>query len=230
MNGKISLLLVEDETVLAGVVKETLEMKGFSVMWAANGHEGMALYRSKKPDVCVIDVMMPKKDGITLVTEIRQTDTRTPIVFLTAKGEVQDVLKGFLAGADDYIKKPFSIEELILRLLALVKRSGILPELQAPDGLIWLGSYLFDHLRQELRLGDHVQHLSQRESDILKMLADNRNGITSRKDMLLALWGDDSFFNARNMDVYITRMRKYLRGDESIQIMNVRGRGFKLVV
>lgn len=230
MSQHIRLLLIEDETILAGVVKETLEMKGFEVAHAVNGVQGWELYRSFRPDICVIDIMMPKKDGISLVQEIRAIDTVTPLVFLTARGEIQDVLKGFQAGADDYMKKPFSMEELIMRIHALLKRTRIQPAAPATDGTTRLGAYVFDHNRQELHHGGDVQRLSQREADILKMLADNRNNITSRKDMLLTLWGDDSFFNARNMDVYITRMRKYLRHDPGIQIVNVRGRGYKLLV
>lgn len=245
MKQQIRLLLVEDETVLAGVVKETLEMKGFEVIYAADGQEGWQLYRQHQPDVCVIDVMMPRKDGLTLVQEIRATDTQTPLIFLTAKSEVQDVLKGFHAGADDYVKKPFSMEELILRIHALLKRTLASSATIAPttssvstasttsaagQGQIRLGSYLFDYPRQELHHSGETRRLSQREADLLKMLADNVNNITSRKDMLLSIWGDDSFFNARNMDVYITRMRKYLQQDGNIQIVNVRGRGFKLLV
>ncbi|NML42081.1 response regulator transcription factor [Chitinophaga sp. G-6-1-13] len=230
MKQQIRLLLVEDETVLAGVVKETLEMKGFEVIYAADGQEGWQLYRQHQPDVCVIDVMMPRKDGLTLVQEIRATDTHTPLIFLTAKSEVQDVLKGFHAGADDYIKKPFSMEELILRIHALLKRTLAPAAPAASQGQLRLGNYLFDYPRQELHYGGETRRLSQREADLLKMLADNVNNITSRKDMLLSIWGDDSFFNARNMDVYITRMRKYLQQDENIQIVNVRGRGFKLLV
>lgn len=227
---QIRLLLVEDEAILAGVVKETLEMKGFEVIYAADGQEGWQLYRQHRPDVCVIDVMMPRKDGLTLVQEIRATDPHTPLIFLTAKSEVQDVLKGFHAGADDYIKKPFSMEELILRIHALLKRTLTPVAAPASQGQIRLGSYLFDYPRQELHFGGEPQRLSQREADLLKMLADNANNITSRKEMLLSIWGDDSFFNARNMDVYITRMRKYLRHDATVQIVNVRGRGFKLLI
>ncbi|ASZ09748.1 response regulator transcription factor [Chitinophaga pendula] len=230
MSENIKLLLIEDESILAGVVRETLEMKGFEVAYAANGQEGWDLYRSFKPDVCVVDIMMPKKDGLTLVEEIRAIDTTTPLIFLTAKSETKDVLKGFHVGADDYIKKPFSMEELILRIHALLKRSRVVTPPPPPADYLYLGAYVFDHQRQELHHGGEVQRLSQRETEILKMLADNANNITSRKEMLITLWGDDNFFNARNMDVYITRMRKYLRHDERIQIVNVRGRGYKLLI
>ncbi|RAJ81886.1 DNA-binding response OmpR family regulator [Chitinophaga dinghuensis] len=230
MSQPIRLLLIEDEEVLAGVVAETLEMKGFEVMKAYNGVQGLALYRNYKPDVCVVDIMMPKKDGITLVQEIRATDSKTPLLFLTAKGEIQDVIKGFHAGADDYIKKPFSMEELILRIHALLKRTMGPKEQPLHANHLRIGNYVFDFDRQLLQHNNGDQRLSQREAEILKMLADNQNNITARKDILLDLWGDDSFFNSRNLDVYITRLRKYLQLDENIQIINVRARGYKLII
>lgn len=227
MADQIKLLLVEDEPVLAAVVKETLEMKGFMVRHASNGVDGMTEFKRFKPDLCIVDVMMPQKDGLSLIAEIRTTDHHTPMIVLTAKSETQDVLKGFNAGADDYIKKPFSIEELLIRIQALIKRT----KSQKPpqNDQFYLGNYVFVPNRQELHYGGEVQHLSQREADILKRLADNLNQITERKDMLIELWGDDSFFNTRSMDVYITRLRKYLAHDASIQIVNVRGRGYKLI-
>ncbi len=230
MSQPIRLLLIEDEEVLAGVVAETLEMKGFEVIKAYNGVQGLALYRSCQPDVCVVDVMMPKKDGITLVQEIRAFDSKIPLLFLTAKGEIQDVIKGFHAGADDYIKKPFSMEELILRIHALLKRTMGAREQTSSTHHLRIGNYIFDFDRQILQHNNGDQRLSQREAEILKMLVDNQNNITPRKDILLDLWGDDSFFNSRNLDVYITRLRKYLHLDENIQIINVRARGYKLII
>ena len=226
---KIKLLLVEDEEVLASVIKETLELNGFEVRCAVNGKEGWEMYRSFSPDVCVIDVMMPKKDGVTLVEEIRMTDDEIPIVFLTAKTSTADVIRGLSAGADDYIKKPFSIEELLLRILGLLRRSKLKTKKAAGNGIYQIGAYVFDSHRQELNFKGEVRRLSQRETEILKMLADHLNAITPRKAMLLNVWGDDGFFNARNMDVYITRIRKYLQQDASIQIINVRSVGFKLI-
>lgn len=228
--GNIKLLLVEDELILATVIRETLEMKGFEVAHAPNGKEGWQLFRSFEPDVCVVDVMMPKKDGLTLVEEIRMTDEFVPIVFLTAKAETEDVIRGLHAGADDYVRKPFSMEELVLRIQALLKRTTKRKQQQVQSAVFQLGAYRFDYVRQELQIGDHMQKLSQREADILKMLADHLNEVAPRKAMLLSIWGDDGFFNVRNMDVYITRIRKYLQQDPSVQIMNMRGVGYKLIV
>lgn len=227
MANEIKLLLIEDEPVLAAVVKETLEMKGFAVVHAGNGLEGIAEFHRFKPDLCIVDVMMPQKDGLSVISEIRTTDNHTPMIVLTAKSETQDVLKGFSAGADDYMKKPFSMEELLMRIQVLIKRTKA-PEIKQNDHF-YLGNYVFDHNRQELHFGGEVQRMSQREADILKSLAINLNQITERKEMLIELWGDDSFFNTRSMDVYITRLRKYLCHDTNVQIVNVRGRGYKLI-
>ncbi|KIO78970.1 transcriptional regulator [Pedobacter lusitanus] len=229
MSRRIRLLLIEDEEILAAVVKETLEGSGFEVAHAANGVEGWTMYHSFQPDLCIVDVMMPKKDGLTLIGEIRAIDNNIPLILLTAKSEKPDVLKGFQAGADDYMKKPFSIEELIFRVHAILRRTMFNAK-PAVTELIRIGSYTFDYNRLELRHEKELKKLSQKEADILKMLVDHANDITSRKDMLMDLWGDDSFFNTRNMDVYISRLRKYLRYDEEVQIVNVRSRGLKLLL
>lgn len=231
---KIKLLLVEDEIVLAGVVKETLEANGFHISHAENGIQGWEQFLSFRPEICIVDVMMPKKDGIALVKDIRAVDEQTPVIFLTAKSETQDVIKGLQSGADDYIKKPFSLEELILRIRTLLKRTQLamanIPAApKAHSGVYLLGSYTFDHNRQELRHKKEVIHLSLREADMLKMLAERPNATTHRKNILLELWGDDNFFNGRNMDVYISKIRKYLQHDPSVQLINVRGLGYKLV-
>jgi len=228
MNDEVKLLLVEDEPILAGVVKETLEMKGFKVSHASNGLEGIDHFHRFNPDLCIIDIMMPQKDGLSLIEEIRSRDKHVPLIILTAKSEIQDVLKGFHAGADDYMKKPFSVEELLMRIQVLLKRTRAAGNVN-PD-LYYLGNYIFDPNRQELHFGGDVQRMSQREAEILKSLANHLNEITSRKEMLIELWGDDSFFNTRSMDVYITRLRKYLSQDVNVQIVNVRGRGYKLIV
>ncbi|SHF38444.1 response regulator transcription factor [Pedobacter caeni] len=228
MNDEVKLLLVEDEPILAGVVKETLEMKGYKVSHASNGLEGLDHFQRFNPDLCIIDIMMPQKDGLSLIEEIRTRNKHIPLIILTAKSEIQDVLRGFHAGADDYMKKPFSVEELLMRIQVLLKRSRTTGN-PTPD-LYYLGNYIFDSNRQELHFGGEVQRMSQREAEILKSLANHLNEITSRKEMLIELWGDDSFFNTRSMDVYITRIRKYLSQDVNVQIVNVRGRGYKLIV
>lgn len=229
---KIKLLLVEDEVILAGVVKETLEGNGFQIMHAENGIQGWEQYLSFRPEICVVDIMMPKKDGLALVKDIRAVDEQTPIIFLTAKSETQDVIKGLQTGADDYIRKPFSLEELILRIKTLLKRTQPAQTVTTPQndkGTYLLGSYTFDYNRQELRHEKEVIRLSLREADILKMLAERPNVTTHRKNILLEIWGDDNFFNARNMDVYLSKLRKYLQHDPSVQLINVRGLGYKLV-
>ncbi|UPK66940.1 response regulator transcription factor [Chitinophaga filiformis] len=230
---KIKLLLVEDEIVLAGVVKETLEANGFHISHAENGVQGWEQYLSFRPEICVVDIMMPKKDGIALVKDIRTVDEHTPVIFLTAKSETQDVIKGLQTGADDYIKKPFSLEELILRIRTLLKRSQLANTPAATktnnSGIYILGTYTFDYNRQELRHEKGDTRLSLREADMLKMLAERPNATTHRRNILLELWGDDNFFNARNMDVYISKIRKYLQYDPSVQLVNVRGLGYKLV-
>lgn len=226
------MLLVEDEAVLAAVVKETLDARGFELTIAANGVEGWSFFNESKPDVCVVDVMMPRKDGYSLVEDIRRVDQLVPIIFLTAKTQTADVIKGFETGADDYMKKPFSMEELILRLKSLNRRKGF----QEPgdrssftDKIDSVGQLQFDYQRLELISNKIVISLSQREADLLQLLISNKNNLLDRKTALLKIWGDDNSFNARSMDVYITRLRKYLVADPSLQILNVRGFGYKLI-
>jgi len=226
---KIDVLLVEDEPVLAGIVKESLEKRGFMLHVARNGVEGWTMFKTVKPDVCVIDVMMPRKDGFTLVSEIRVIDDQVPIIFLSSRTQTEDVLKGLEIGADDYMKKPFSMEELILRLKALVRRkiSGSVP-VAGPEMLI--GSYRFRHQYQELLLGSKAIFLSQREADLLLLLFQHKNDLLERRLALIKLWGEDNCFNARSMDVYITRLRKYFRDETAVEIINIRGQGYSLKV
>jgi two-component system response regulator TrcR len=225
---EIKVLLVEDEAVLAAVVKETLDARGFELTIASNGVEGWSFFNTNKPDVCVIDVMMPRKDGFSLVEDIRKVDTMVPIIFLTAKTQTADVIKGFEIGADDYMKKPFSMEELILRLKSLNRRRN-LPEPVSAQATNQIGSLYFDHNRMELIDNGKTLNLSQREADLLKLLLDNKNNLLERKTALIKIWGEDNSFNARSMDVYITRLRKYLMNDGSVQILNIRGFGYKLI-
>ncbi|WP_179413767.1 response regulator transcription factor [Mucilaginibacter sp. E4BP6] len=229
---KIKVLLVEDEAVLASIVKETLDARGFELTIAANGVEGWSLFNNNKPDVCVVDVMMPRKDGYSLVEDIRRVDQLVPIIFLTAKTQTADVIKGFEIGADDYMKKPFSMEELILRLKSLNRRSGFqLPvdRSSLPCIVNKVGHFKFDYNQLELVDDEKAVSLSQREADLLQLLLDYKNNLLDRKTALLTIWGDDSPFNARSMDVYITRLRKYLLSDNSVQILNIRGFGYKLI-
>ena len=227
----INVLLVEDEAILASLIKETLDTRGFQITVAENGVEGWNFFNNIKPDLCVIDVMMPRKDGISLVEDIRKVDAWVPIIFLTAKTQTTDVIRGFEAGADDYMKKPFSIEELIVRLKSLHRRRAASFSVNniIQSDVLTVGSFEFDYLGQSLIRGNVSTALSQRETQLLKMLIDNKNELLDRKTALLKIWGDDDSFNARSMDVYITRLRKYFVADPSVQILNIRGYGYKLV-
>ena len=230
----IKVLLVEDEAVLASVVKETLDARGFELTIAVNGVEGWCSFNNNKPDICVIDVMMPRKDGFSLAEDIRKVDQHVPIIFLSAKTQTADVIRGLEIGADDYMKKPFSMEELILRLKSLNRRRNNLHELSnttsiAADTNHTIGSFSFSHHRLELSTAEKSMSLSQREADLLNLLMENKNKLLERKTALIKIWGDENSFNARSMDVYITRLRKYLSADPSVQILNVRGFGYKLI-
>lgn len=228
---KTEILLVEDEEVLAMIIKETLELRGFNINLAKNGVEGWAMYHQIRPDICVIDVMMPRKSGYDLVSDIRKVDEWTPIIFLTAKIQQSDVLKGLEIGADDYVKKPFSMEELILRIDRLCKRNHKHPSLTSVtnNSVIQIGDWIFDCKNMRLSNTAVFYTLSQREAELLQILSFNLNELVERRDILLKVWGDDSPFNARSMDVYITRLRKYFSSSVNVQILNIRGRGYKLV-
>lgn len=226
----IKVLLVEDEDVLALLLKESLATRGFDVMVAANGVEGWSMFNLHKPDICIVDIMMPRKDGFSLVTDIRMVDDLVPVIFLTAKTQTADVLKGLEIGADDYIKKPFSMEELILRVKGLLRRSNTKPDLQTaswPDQQ--LGKLRFNHLKMQIYNDAETIDLSKREADLLNLLLQYKNQLLDRRTALIKLWGDDDVFNARSMDVYITRLRKFIRNDHSLDILNVRGQGYTLI-
>jgi two-component system response regulator TrcR len=224
----INLLLVEDEPVLATIIKESLESRGFQVRIAVNGVEGWSLFRLEKPDICVIDVMLPKKDGFTLVKDIRMVNLRIPIIFLTARTQTEDVLKGLEIGADDYMKKPFSMEELVLRVKGLLKRNEP-DQIPVQGSEIRLGNLQFNFQRLELISEGTPVTLSQREAELLNLLVKHKNSLLDRRTALLQLWGEDSRFNARSMDVYITRLRKFLKSEQDIEIQSVRGQGYKLM-
>lgn len=228
---KIKLLLIEDEEILAQVVKETLETRDFEVSIAVNGVEGWAKFHADKPDICIIDIMMPRKDGLSLVEDIRKVDEDIPVIFLTAKGKIEDVIKGLETGADDYIKKPFSIEELILRTKRLIRKAHSVENTINANQFTGtsIGQYSLNHTRLELSYNSQVFSLSQREADLLSLLLEHKNSLLDRRVALLKIWGDDSPFHARTMDVYITRLRKHFRHDPSIQILNIRGKGYKLL-
>jgi two-component system response regulator TrcR len=224
----IRVLLVEDEAILAAIIKESLEKRGFILEVAKNGVDGWQLFKTFRPDVCVIDVMMPRKDGFALTAEIRVVDEDIPLILLTARTQTEDVLKGFELGADDYMKKPFSMEELILRLKALVRRKvSQSPETQPKS--MEVGRFIFRHQYLELANGSTISNLSHREADLLLMLVQQKNQLLDRKLALIRLWGEDNPFTARSMDVYITRLRKLFKDDPSIEIINTRGHGYSLI-
>lgn len=221
------LLLVEDEPFLAKVITDSLEQKGYVVSHAPDGKKGYNLFQNGVFDLLVLDVMMPHTDGFTLAKQIRQSNEHVPILFLTAKTTTGDVIEGYQSGGNDYLKKPFSLEELFLRIDELLKRTQ--REEQAIMQDIVIGAYRFNHPKQELTYQQENIQLSHREAELLWLLYKNKNRLTDRKMALLSLWGDDSFFNTRTMDVFITRLRKHLQHDEQVQIINVRGMGYKLI-
>ncbi|MDB4920350.1 response regulator transcription factor [Mucilaginibacter sp.] len=221
------VLLLEDELQLAKIVSESLRTRGFVVTHVVNGVLGTEAIRKNDFDICIVDVMMPFMDGFTFVEQVRKTDKQIPVLFLTAKSQTDDVIKGYEAGGNDYLKKPFSLEELILRLNELLRRkaSG-----QTQVSTV-IGQYTFDMNKQELRLSGRLScKLSHRENELLTLLIQHKNQVLDRKAVLLKLWGDDNFFNTRTMDVFITKLRKHLRHDPSVEIINIRGVGYKLTV
>lgn len=225
MSKKIKLLLAEDEAALGQIIKESLETRDFEVILCDNGERAFEKYQSESPEILVLDVMMPKKDGFTLAKEIRVLDDEIPIIFLTAKSQTEDVVEGFSIGGNDYLKKPFSMEELIVRVKNLLDRS----KLQKEISLIIIGEYSFDFKRQELRFRESVTKLTHREAHLLFHLVKNKNQVLDRSLILNKLWGTDDFFSARSMDVFITKLRKKLKKDPTIEIVNVRGFGYKLI-
>ena len=225
MNNPIKILLAEDEPSLGQIIKESLETRNFEVLLCPNGEQAFKTYKSENPLLLVLDVMMPKKDGFTLAKEIRQENSNIPIIFLTAKSQTDDVVEGFNIGGNDYLKKPFSMEELIVRINALLKRS----KNENNTGPIAIGKFIFDLKKQTLQIHKKTETLTHREAHLLFHLIKNKDQVLERSVILKKLWGDDDFFNSRSMDVFITKLRKKLKNDPAIQIINVRGYGYKLI-
>lgn len=224
---KTRILYVEDEPFLGRIVKESLESRDFEVIMVTDGQDVMAVYHNTTPDICVLDIMLPNKDGYALAQEIRKKSASIPIIFVTAKTQTEDLVKGFAVGGNDYLRKPFSMEELIVRVNNLLVLTQKL--VQASPDTIAIGSYLFVPMRYELTRHDQVRKLSHREASLLQLLCEHRNATLNRKDILMKLWGDDSFFNSRNLDVYITKLRDYLREDKAIEIITIKGIGYRFV-
>lgn len=226
---KIKVLLVEDEQVLAMIIKDTLTDEGFDIIMAENGMAGLKLFFNARPDILVADVMMPELDGFEMVNKIRQTDKYTPILFLTARSAVKDVIAGFELGANDYLKKPFNMQELIVRIKALVGRTIARSEIENKIEFS-IGKYKFNSVTQVLEYQGVSDELSHRESEILKRLCINRNNVVETQNILLDLWGDDSFFNTKSLHVFMTKLRHKLSKDNKVKIVNVRGVGYKLII
>lgn len=226
---KIKVLLAEDDPNLGLLLREYLDAKGYETTLAVNGKIGFEIFSQGGFDLCILDVMMPVKDGFTMAEEIRQTDKHIPIIFLTAKSMKDDKLKGFTAGADDYITKPFSMDELLMRMQAILRRT--LPEVGKPQKKesIKLGEFIFDYDKSVLILNGKEQRLTTKEGNLLLMLCENRYDVLDRNYALNKIWGDDNYFNSRSMDVYIAKLRKYLSLDPEVELVNVHGKGFKLL-
>jgi DNA-binding response OmpR family regulator len=225
----IKILYAEDELFLGKIVKESLESRGFEVLMEADGNKVFSLFTQHRPQICVLDIMLPNKDGYTLARAIRDIDANIPVIFLTAKTQTEDLVKGFKSGGNDYIRKPFSMEELIVRIENLLQRT---PENTDPAVFeaVSLGRFIFHGNRQLLTNDIEEKKLSFRESELLKILYEHRDNIIDRRMILNRLWGNDNFFNSRNLDVYITKLRGYLKADSSLQIITVKGVGYRFVI
>lgn len=225
---KIKILYVEDEPFLGRIVKESLESRDFEVVMVTDGKEALPQFKISKPDICVLDIMLPTKDGYTIAQEIRKTNPVIPLIFVTAKTQTEDLLKGFEVGGNDFLRKPFSMEELIARIHNLLALSG--NGNKTTGEKITLGKYDFYPNRYELHFDKEVKKLSHREASLLEVLVSTPNKTIERKEILLKLWGDDSFFNSRNLDVYITKIRDYLKSDPSIELITIKGIGYRFIL
>lgn len=224
------ILLVEDDLNLGFVIQDTLKMEGFKVHLCKDGKEGLLQFNKESYDLCLLDVMMPKKDGFSLAEDIRKINQDIPVVFLTAKGMAEDKIKGLKLGADDYITKPFSSEELILRIKAILKRNPKYRDEGKSKSRFTIGIFQFDASNFELSTADSKRKLTKKEAELLKLLAEHQGQVIEREILANMIWGDDSYFVGRSMDVFITKLRKYLSADPAIAITNVHGVGFRLEV
>lgn len=226
-NEKMKILLCEDDENLGMLLREYLQAKGYDTELCTDGEAGYKAFLKDKFDLCVFDVMMPKKDGFSLAKDIRQSNQEVPIIFLTAKTLKEDILEGFKIGADDYLTKPFSMEELTFRIEAILRR--VRSKKNRDRTFYKIGSFTFDTQKQLLTRGDVTTKLTTKESELLSLLCAHANEILQRDFALKTIWIDDNYFNARSMDVYITKLRKHLKGDENVEIINIHGKGYKLI-
>lgn len=225
---KTRILLCEDDENLGMLLREYLQAKGYNVTLAPDGEAGFQHFSSEKFDLCILDVMMPKKDGFTLAQDIRKVNAVIPIIFLTAKTLKDDVLEGFRIGADDYIPKPFSMEEMLLRIEAIMRR--ISGKRNKNGNEFQLGNMIFDNQKQTLSSAEETIKLTTKECELLTLLVQNANSILERNYALKTIWVEDNYFNARSMDVYITKLRKHLKNDPNVEIINIHGKGYKLII
>jgi DNA-binding response OmpR family regulator len=228
MANKKKILLVEDDLNLGNLLQDSLEIKNFDVTLKRNGEDGLSEFKAEKYDMCIFDVMMPKKDGFTLAKDVRRLNSQVPIIFLTAKALKEDTIEGLKIGADDYMTKPFSMEELTLRMENIFKRLPMADTIDQEDFKI--GKFDFNNATRVLSIGSETQKLTTKESELLKMLALNLDRVLEREIALNSVWGTDSYFAGRSMDVYIAKLRKYLKADPNVEILNIHGTGFKLLV
>jgi DNA-binding response OmpR family regulator len=229
---RIKILYAEDEVFLGKIVRETLEGRGFEVVMVTSGAAVMPAFTSIRPDICVLDIMMPDRNGFEVAGDIRAVDDDVPIIFLTAKTQTEDLVRGFRTGANDYIRKPFSMEELIVRIentLRLRKEPGAVDGRSGMTAAISIGKYALHVHRQILTVDQDERRLTYRECELLRQLWLGRDHIIPREDLLQAIWGNDSFLNSRNLDVYITKLRSYLKADDRIEILTIKGVGYRFV-
>ena len=227
MEENLKILLCEDDENLGMLLREYLQAKGYEAVLCPDGEAGYREFQKTKFDICVLDVMMPKKDGFSLAQDIRQQNAELPIIFLTAKTLKEDILEGFKIGADDYIAKPFSMEELVMRIEAILRR--VKGKKTRENTIYHIGRFTFDTQKQLLSIGDKQTKLTTKENELLALLCAHANEILQRDYALKTIWIDDNYFNARSMDVYITKLRKHLKDDDQIEIINIHGRGYKLI-
>lgn len=228
MSNKKKILLVEDDLNLGNLLQDSLEIKNYEVTLKRNGEDGLTEFKAGKYDMCIFDVMMPKKDGFTLAKDVRRLNSQVPIIFLTAKNLKEDTIEGLKLGADDYLTKPFSMEELILRMENIFKRMPMAEVIEQDEFVI--GKFEFNNATRVLKINGEELKLTTKESELLKMLAANIDRVLERDIALNAVWGTDSYFAGRSMDVYIAKLRKYLKADPRVEILNIHGTGFKLLV
>jgi DNA-binding response OmpR family regulator len=230
MAKKIKILLVEDDPNFGSILKSYLELADYEVLLKTDGKQGLAAFKNWSFELCILDIMMPEMDGFTLAKEIRKLNNRIPLIFLTAKTLKEDVLEGFRIGADDYLTKPFDSEVLLYKIAAILKRNALMDESAGQPLSYEVGAFHFDCRLRILKLGKNSQTLSPKEAELLKMLCSAKEGILTRRDALQQIWGKEDYFTTRSMDVFMARLRKYLRADPSVEILNIHGNGFRLII